>query len=162
MRLEVSHNRVMLCGHILPESAILPGQRWASADGSNREVFVVTVGDDKVEYNWVENGSLVYHTKSVFSFQTRYCLVIDTVSDDIANSLNADQAEFKKQIEDLCKPTHTPVLDDAYLGARSQISMLQYLLVNTRTSMQFNRMMVEALLNEFKKRGINPFEETHA
>lgn len=161
MRLEVSHNRVMLCGHILPAAMILPGQIWAPADGSNREVFVVTVGNDKVEYRWEENGSLVYHTKSVFSFQTRYCLVIDKVNDDLAAVMREDHLDFKNRLAELCKPEQTPVLTDAYLGARSQISMLQFLLESTHDSMRFNQLMVDALLNEFKKRGINPFEDSH-
>ena len=81
MRLEVKHSRVLLCGHILSREFILPGQRWASADGSNREVTITSVNFDKVEYCWDQNGSVVYHSKDSFSFQCRYCLVVDVVKE---------------------------------------------------------------------------------
>lgn len=82
MRLEVKHSRVLLCGHILSPEFILVGQRWASADGSNREVTVSNVDGDWIEYTWSDgDGAAVYHAKLSFAFQCRYCLIVDVVKE---------------------------------------------------------------------------------
>lgn len=78
MRVETVNGRHLLCGHILDVSQIHPGQKWAPADGSNREVVVMYTDDDWVHYGWLADGKLVTHMKTSFAFQCRYCLVLDT------------------------------------------------------------------------------------
>lgn len=78
MRIERIHGRYLLCGGLVREDFILPGQIWASADGSDREVRVHEVGGGIVSYTWVESdGKVMEHRKLAFNFQTRYCLVVD-------------------------------------------------------------------------------------
>ena len=50
MRIETVNGRNLVCGHFFPASELASGQRWAPADGSNREVKIVTVDGDWVEY----------------------------------------------------------------------------------------------------------------
>lgn len=75
-RVETINGRHLLCGGIIPGDMVTPGQRWAAADGSDREVTVVA-GGDSVVYVWTEAGQERTHTKLNFSFQTRYCLILD-------------------------------------------------------------------------------------
>ena len=77
MRTEQVHGRWLLCGHILRDDQVKPGQKWAPADGSNRSVRIVAVAHDWVTYTWDEYGEPKYHDKSIFAFQCRYCLVLD-------------------------------------------------------------------------------------
>ena len=77
MRIETINGRQLLCGAILEEEFILPGQKWARADGTDGEAYVVRIKDGQVAYAWdYPDGSSVYAHKSVFDFQTRYCLVL--------------------------------------------------------------------------------------
>lgn len=74
MRVEKVNDRYLLCGVILPDSWIKEGQKWAPADGGNYENTVLSVKNGWVTYA----GDLQpEHTKDCFSFQCRYCLVID-------------------------------------------------------------------------------------
>lgn len=77
MRIETINGRHLLCGHIIKTDSIIPGQIWAPADGSDREVKVEAVKDGWVSYSWKEGEQLVTHKKMAFAFQCRYCLVID-------------------------------------------------------------------------------------
>ena len=72
------HGRHLLCGGVIPAELVKPGQRWASADGSNREVTVRSSDGDWVTYLWSEKNEERIHTKLNFAFQCRYCLVLDT------------------------------------------------------------------------------------
>lgn len=78
MRVETIHGRHLLCGGLIADKHIKPGQTWASADGSNHTVTVSGVRGEWVGYAWVENGVRKYHEKPAFAFQCGYCLVLDT------------------------------------------------------------------------------------
>jgi hypothetical protein len=77
MRVETVNGRHLLCGGIIPRDAVKVGQRWAPASGGNYEVEVVSAGE-WVRYTWTEAGGSKSHEKDNFSFQCRYCLVLDT------------------------------------------------------------------------------------
>ena len=103
MRIEVINGRALLCGHILGKEFILPGQRWAPADGSDREVLVVDICPAGwVKYTWDENGVARTHSKESFAFQCRYCLVFDQEDVDDYQPLStgdADTARLKFIVE---------------------------------------------------------------
>lgn len=77
MRIEVDkHGNKIVCGHIYPANEIKIGSRWVSS-GSN---FVTVTRVD-------EHGEVYYdqrrgdpHHKNYFSFQCRYCLIIEDTS----------------------------------------------------------------------------------
>ncbi len=77
MRIETVNGRNLVCGHFFPASELASGQRWAPADGSNREVKIVTVDGEWVEYEWQDNGERKTHQKLAFAFQCRYCKVVE-------------------------------------------------------------------------------------
>lgn len=74
MRVELLNGRHILCGHILPLEKLKVGQVWASLSGT---VTIVVIEDDWIVYEWEEGGRKVRHEKDCFSFQCRYCLVLD-------------------------------------------------------------------------------------
>lgn len=74
-RLEKHYDQWVLCGAILPKELIAPYQAWQGSSGNI--VFIDSVEDEWVNYYWYENGEKVEHSKDVFSFQCRYCLVIE-------------------------------------------------------------------------------------
>jgi hypothetical protein len=70
--------------HFFKPHEIQIGSRWCAASGSNH---IVTIEDIihygstdpwyKVVYSWGENGVKKTHEKDQFSFQCRYCLIIE-------------------------------------------------------------------------------------
>lgn len=78
MRVEVdsSGNRIV-CGHIYPLSEIRVGSRWVGSTGGK---VTVTKVDEK---GWIHydqtNGPP--HQKDSFSFQCRYCLILENTND---------------------------------------------------------------------------------
>lgn len=79
-RVETVHGRHLLCGHALREDQIKPGQLWASADGGDKVVRVEGIEGGWVDYSWMDGGRIVAREKDCFSFQCRYCLVLDTAT----------------------------------------------------------------------------------
>ena len=77
-RIETVHGRHLLCGGLIPNNLVQVGQVWAPADGNDYEVRVKEIGDEGVVYTWGFNGTQTTHRKEIFSFQCRYCLVLDT------------------------------------------------------------------------------------
>lgn len=78
-RVETVRGRHLLCGGIIPVSALKVGQRWAQADGTDHEVEIVKIVDGWVTYTWeTSDGVTESHEKLSFPFQCRYCLVLDT------------------------------------------------------------------------------------
>lgn len=80
MRIEVVNGRKLVCGHIYKKNELQVGQMWAQADGANRVVYIraiktYTDGDVTVEYG--EHASDRTYEKDSFSFQCRYCLVVE-------------------------------------------------------------------------------------
>lgn len=76
MRIETVNGRDLVCEHFFKAHEIEAGQRWAPADGSNREVKIVSVDGDCVKYEWEEQGQRKTHEKTLFAFQCRYCKVL--------------------------------------------------------------------------------------
>ncbi len=76
MRIETVNGRKLVCGHIFKTEEIKKGQRWAPADGSNREVKIVRVDGSWVKYEWEEKGQRKTHEKDSFAFQCRYCKIV--------------------------------------------------------------------------------------
>lgn len=75
MRVEKVNGRNILCGCILPVGKIFPGQLWTAADDSGWDVLVVDVSGSEVAYIGIKDD--VKCDKDFFSFQCRYCLVLD-------------------------------------------------------------------------------------
>ena len=77
MRIERHNGRNIVCGHIYPVSEIKLGSRWAGSSG--HEVTVIKIENDWVTYVWREGEDQhkVRHEKDSFSFQCRYCLIVD-------------------------------------------------------------------------------------
>lgn len=72
MRIETHKGHNIVCGHIFPVGELTVGQKWMSSAGN--VVTIYDIRDDLVYYVW-ENGS---HRKDSFSFQCRYCLILET------------------------------------------------------------------------------------
>lgn len=89
MRIEKVNNKLILCGGIIHPSFIQPNQEWMSSSGHS--VFVDSVTSDEHEvrvlYSWSERGELKSHEKDHFSFQCRYCLVLES-EDELEKYLN--------------------------------------------------------------------------
>jgi hypothetical protein len=73
MRIETVNGRRLICGHIFPAYDVKVGQRWAPADGEDREVEIERVTEDYVYYR--DNTGL--RSKDPFGFQCRYCKISD-------------------------------------------------------------------------------------
>ena len=80
MRVEEINGRFLLCGGMIPNSSIKPGQTWAPADGSKRSITIESVKEDWVKYSWDQDNEYKTHQKLCFAFQCRYCLVLPTKS----------------------------------------------------------------------------------
>lgn len=65
----------LLCGGIIPEDMVKPGQTWEAAGG--HRVEVVDAQGGWVKYRWTEKGEVREHDKQNFAFQCRYCLVLN-------------------------------------------------------------------------------------
>jgi hypothetical protein len=78
VRVELVHGRYLLCGGLISEEQVKPGQTWAAADGSDRTVKVDFTQGDWVGYSWQEGSQSKHHQKLIFAFQCRYCLVLET------------------------------------------------------------------------------------
>ena len=73
MRVEVDRGgRRIVCGHIYPASEIKVGSQWVSS-GSNL-VTVTKVDGNEIYYD--QRHGLPHH-KDSFSFQCRYCLILE-------------------------------------------------------------------------------------
>jgi len=75
MRIETSGKYKIVCGHIYPTDELKPGQNWLGS--SNHMVTIDSITDDWVTYSWYEDGVLKTHEKDAFSFQCRYCLIVE-------------------------------------------------------------------------------------
>lgn len=75
MRIETVNGRKLVCGHIFPTNEIKVGQRWAPADGSDREHEIIANDGKTITHRWTETGEVF--TKAAFGFQCRYCKIVD-------------------------------------------------------------------------------------
>jgi hypothetical protein len=79
---KIQNGHKFIVGHFFKPHEIQIGSRWISSCG-----YVVTVeglnsygSTDpwyEVVYSWEENGVKKTHDKDVFSFQCRYCLIVE-------------------------------------------------------------------------------------
>ena len=77
MRVETINDRHLLCDHILHRTHLKVGQKWAPASGGNYTVTIQRIDDEWITYAWYETDGYKSHVKDWFSFQCRYCLVLD-------------------------------------------------------------------------------------
>ncbi len=71
MRIEIVNGRKLVCGHIFPHNELKVGQRWAPADGVDREVEIVAIDENYVMHK--DLNTLEVYRKDAFGFQCRYC-----------------------------------------------------------------------------------------
>lgn len=83
---EVSKDKKIVIGHIFKGTEIPVGSKWMSSSGSIVTVEKVVgypASDHEdhnwydVHYSWMENGEKKVHNKDYFSFQCRYCLIVE-------------------------------------------------------------------------------------
>lgn len=82
---KIIDGRKAIIRHIFKANEIQVGSRWARADGSKGFVTVEglnTYGSTEepwieVVYSWERDGEKFTHDKDAFSFQCRYCLIIE-------------------------------------------------------------------------------------
>ena len=74
MRIENSNGLNILCGGILPLAMLEVGQQWVGVSSRN-PVTIVAIDDNWITY---ESDTQPRNKKDSFSFQTRYCLVLDS------------------------------------------------------------------------------------
>ena len=74
MRIETINGRKVVCSHIYPIDELNVGQEWAQADGTDRVVVITKIENGQVYY--VDNKSDTVYDKDWFSFQCRYCKVV--------------------------------------------------------------------------------------
>lgn len=78
MEIEEHNGYTIVVRHTFPISKILPGQVWQSSGGS-QVVIISTDGKEWVKYSWYEGDKNIEYEKQSFTFQCRYCLVLDEV-----------------------------------------------------------------------------------
>ena len=74
MHIQVVNGRNLVCGHIFPASELEVGQRWAPADGNDREHEIVAIDEHYVWHRDITTGE--EFRKDAFGFQCRYCKVV--------------------------------------------------------------------------------------
>jgi hypothetical protein len=85
---EIINGHKAIVHHIFKPHQIQPNSRWCAASGSNHIVTVEKVvsypaSDHEenhwyvVHYFWEENGVKKTHNKDTFSFQVRYCKIVE-------------------------------------------------------------------------------------
>jgi len=89
MRIEESYGKKIVCGHIFTATEIKIGSIWQSSGGSLVEVVDIRRfiwkyrNENKISYDvfykWTEGGVEIINDKDSFSFQCRYCLVLEDV-----------------------------------------------------------------------------------
>jgi hypothetical protein len=77
---EIIDGRRAVVRHFFKPHEIQVGSRWARADGSKGYVTVESFIPDpwyEIVYSWELNGEKYTHKKDAFSFQCRYCLIVE-------------------------------------------------------------------------------------
>jgi hypothetical protein len=80
MRIENKNGHKLVCGHIYDYSQLKVGTTWASADASDRTVKITKLEQVSGGIYWVTyvgSDDNTTHEKDWFSFQCRYCLVVE-------------------------------------------------------------------------------------
>jgi hypothetical protein len=86
-RIEWWYGKNIVCGHIFPGTEIEVGTKWQNSGGGQVEVIDVKKfvwkykGNEQISYDvyykWIEDGVEKFHDKDSFSFQCRYCLIVE-------------------------------------------------------------------------------------
>jgi len=72
MRIQASHGNNIVCEHIYPPEVLKVGSRWQDSSGSI--VHLIGLKDGWVTYKGLSQPE---NTKDSFSFQCRYCLIVE-------------------------------------------------------------------------------------
>ena len=75
MRTGMLNNRRIVLGKIFPLEDLEVGSWWAQADGTDRTVQIRAIDGNCVHYGTYAGDST--YEKDYFSFQTRYCLIVE-------------------------------------------------------------------------------------
>lgn len=75
MKTGVLNGKQVVLGHIFPLNELRVGSLWQQADGTDRTVQIRAIEGNCVHYGTYA-GDTTY-CKDYFSFQTRYCLIVD-------------------------------------------------------------------------------------
>ena len=94
MRIEFNNGSWVLCGEVIPLSALSVGQKWQSASGSIVEI--VEIDGEWVSYS---GDKQPLHTKDNFSFQCKHSIVLENFQPpEILQTVNKIKNERRKQI----------------------------------------------------------------
>jgi len=107
MRFEKHNGNWQVCGYIFPNSEIKVGQRWQGVSGN-----IVTIEkneSDDIYYSWMEKGEKVFHDKTTFAFQCRYCLILDNPLEIV--SCNSFDMESKDYVETFKSPNECQIFE---------------------------------------------------
>lgn len=80
MRIEKHNGHKIVCGHIYPANEVKVGSQWMGSSGSKVTVTKKRKAGELtwVSYEWKNSdGTVSTHEKDSFSFQCRYCLIVD-------------------------------------------------------------------------------------
>ncbi len=82
METEIINGHRVIVGHIFKGDEIQVGSRWIGASGGivtveGLNTYGSTTPWYEVVYSWYENGEKITHEKDAFSFQCRYCLIVE-------------------------------------------------------------------------------------
>lgn len=81
MRLEYHNDCWIVCGHIFPARAVVPGQWWMDSGGHRVQVVSCELDSSGgcywVSYSWSDTTGVSVHEKELFAFQCRYCMILD-------------------------------------------------------------------------------------
>lgn len=75
MRIEKINGYSAVCGHFYPVNEIKIGSKWTAADGSDNVVFIRDIQKNIIFYGRYGNDRTL--EKDSFSFQCRYCLIVE-------------------------------------------------------------------------------------
>lgn len=79
MRLELDkYGNKIVCGHIYPVQEIEVGSTWIGSGGCKVTVTKVNVEEYEIYYDQIGGAP---HHKDAFSFQCRYCLILEEEHD---------------------------------------------------------------------------------
>lgn len=102
MRIEIQNGLRIICGHIFPANEIFSGEKWMSS--GNSVVTIDRVEDGDVYYYWYENGVKKEHDKDSFSFQCRYCKIVE-VGSNISRMRVDHYTQMNAYLPDALKPS---------------------------------------------------------
>lgn len=76
-KLVLMHGQSALAQHFFKPSELTVGSVWIPADGTVRRVTIEEIDVERGEVTYRDNRTEKRYEKDSFSFQTRYCLVVN-------------------------------------------------------------------------------------